>query len=217
MIRFIPIKELRKFILIFYAVGTLGMLLPFTHALFIKLIPLNLLVTLVLIIAGEEYRGIRPLIYLILVALGGWAAEIAGVQTGLLFGEYSYGASLGPKLWDTPFLMTINWLVMVYGASVISLYLYRQKIMQIFFTGLLTVFFDIWMEPVAIRLDMWSWAGDSIPIQNYLMWFLLSVLFSLFFILPGQKGKNKLIVWLWCAQLVFFILLNIGFRILPHG
>jgi hypothetical protein len=34
--------------------------------------------------------------------------------------------------------------------------------------------FDWIMEPVAIRLDYWTWAGGDIPMQNYFAWFVIA-------------------------------------------
>ena len=39
-------REVRKFFIIFYVVGTIGMVLPLTQALFIRLIPYSLLLNI---------------------------------------------------------------------------------------------------------------------------------------------------------------------------
>ena len=37
------------------------------------------------------------------------------------------------------------------------------------------VLLDIMIEPVAIELDFWQWEGGNIPLQNYLMWFIVAL------------------------------------------
>ncbi len=38
---------------------------------------------------------------------------------------------------------------------------------------------DLLIEPVAIHLGYWSWTGGDIPIQNYLSWFVISLVMAL--------------------------------------
>jgi len=53
-----------------------------------------------------------------------------------------------------------------------------MKFLFIVVTGsLLMVLYDLFREPAAMSLDMWSWKGDGIPARNYLTWFIFSALF----------------------------------------
>ena len=65
------------------------------------------------------------------------------------------------------------------------------------------------LEPVAIRLDMWSWAGGNPPLQNYIAWFVVS--FPLVMLLGKYtKGsENPLVPIVLICQLLFFGLLNV--------
>src|SRR5690606_27651627 len=55
-----------------------------------------------------------------IVYLAGFAIEAVGVATGSIFGTYSYSDVLGPKLLDTPLIIGINWLMLIYATGTIA-------------------------------------------------------------------------------------------------
>jgi bisanhydrobacterioruberin hydratase len=113
-------------------------------------------------------------------------AEAAGVATGQIFGEYTYGPTLGWAWRGVPLLIAFNWVLVVHGAFCLSgrigavlagdLAQARDRAA----TGVVAVIFDFLMEPVAIRLDYWRWAGDAVPLQNYVAWFAIAALSAVF-------------------------------------
>ena len=153
-----------------------------------------------------------------------------GVQTGILFGNYSYGAVMGCKVLDTPLILGVNWFIVVY-CSGMSVYTLKSRLidrtsswaagMKIKFKAipiilggaLLTTFYDWLMEPVAVRLGYWRWNGDgSIPVYNYVCWFLISgLLLSIFHVAKFEK-LNKFAVNLMLIQLLFFLLLRVTLK-----
>ncbi len=149
---------------------------------------------------------------LLLVGALGWIAEVVGTNTGLIFGSYTYGASLGPKLWGTPLSMVVNWMLSVYLAAMVVMRYVKNTWLLAVLASLLLVLYDYILEPVAIRLDMWGWAGGTPPVQNYMAWFTLSFIFVL--ILRGYvKGsRNPLVLFLLVCQFLFFGALNLMIR-----
>ena len=47
----------------------------------------------------------------------GFFVELLGVKTGLIFGNYHYGATFGAKWQDVPYLIGLNWAAMVFYTS----------------------------------------------------------------------------------------------------
>jgi putative membrane protein len=73
----------------------------------------------------------------------------------------------------------------------------------------LAVFFDWLMEPVAVKLGYWSWNGDgSIPMFNYICWFIVSIVLLTVFHFANFNKQNKFAVNLLLTQLMFFLLLR---------
>ena len=69
----------------------------------------------------------RELLCIILIFWTGILVEFLGVNYGLLFGEYSYGKNLGPKLFGVPFLIGMNWVILTTISGSISNYITKGK------------------------------------------------------------------------------------------
>lgn len=200
------------FFVIYYTVGVIGLSLPATRQLFTGLMPLSLLLSsAILFLYHKRWRKIDILIFFI-IALAGYLVEVLGVHTGLVFGEYSYGRALGFQLFDTPLMIGVNWLMLTYCVYAIMEDTKLFWPLKALMAAVLMVVYDFVMEPVAIRIDMWSWGGGPIPLQNYQAWFVISLVFLAIMHLSGIKTKNKVAPWLFGTQFVFFLALNLTIR-----
>jgi putative membrane protein len=195
---------------LFHLVGLYGFLNSNLEPMFIALVPYHLLLMLALLIisAGDYSANIR--IFAFIVYCAGFFIEVIGVNTGLIFGSYTYGEALGLKLLSTPLLIGANWLILVYCTGV---FLEQFKLKSGFVFSLLGALvllsLDFLIEPIAIRFDYWKWDGGQIPLQNYLGWYIFSfLLLWIFRILDFQK-QNKTAIVLLFAQVGFFLALNI--------
>jgi putative membrane protein len=68
---------------------------------------------------------------------------------------------------------------------------------------------DFLVEPVAMKLGFWSWEDGIIPLQNYIMWFVTSILIHGLIYLFRIKINAKISFVIFIAQLIFFGFLNI--------
>ena len=202
--------NLAPWLAIFYAVGVAGMILPFSRDLFQLLVPFTLLmnVGLLLIYHGPvkgSFWWVAALIYVM-----GFVLEWIGVNTGLIFGDYAYGETLGPELGHTPLIIGINWLMLVYASLVITGRYLENRYFRITVAAAMMVVYDFALEPSAIYFDMWNWAGGPVPLQNYVAWFVIA--FILLYLADRFRmvnRENKIAPALFFIQLVFFILLDI--------
>jgi putative membrane protein len=99
-------------------VGLYGFLTPALELLFIKLVPYHLLLMLGLMLVTVNDRSLGLIKFTVGVYLAGFFIEVIGVNTGQIFGDYIYGTALGIKLWATPLLIGVNWLILVYSTGV---------------------------------------------------------------------------------------------------
>jgi putative membrane protein len=197
-------------LVIYYMVGVTGMVLPLTRDLFIRLVPLTLLGSLTVLFVYHGKWDLRQVVAGLLIFAAGFLVEMVGVATGLLFGEYHYGATLGVKLFETPLMIGVNWLMMVYLSSAIAGRFVENAYFRSIVAGAMMVIYDVTLEPVAMRLDMWDWAGGVVPLQNYIAWFVIGA--SLNYLAARMKLvriENKAAAPLFFIQLGFFIALNI--------
>ncbi|MEO6251818.1 MAG: carotenoid biosynthesis protein, partial [Ferruginibacter sp.] len=156
----------------------------------------------------------------------GIIVEITGVNTKMLFGDYAYGNVLGFKVQNVPVLIGVNWFIIIYccGISIHTLLMKAinriaadtgmaptaLKALSVIIDGAtMAVFFDWLMEPVAVKLGYWTWNGDgSIPMFNYICWFVVSLLLLTVFHTAKFNKQNKFAVNLLLIQMMFFLLLR---------
>ncbi|MFW6350837.1 MAG: carotenoid biosynthesis protein [Bacteroidota bacterium] len=200
---------INSFLFIFFGVGIIGLGTPASRELFKGLMPFSLLLGMGLMFIAHDRWEVKQVLVLLVVAITGFGIEVAGVLTGDVFGQYSYGDSLGIKVWGTPPMIGLNWMMLIYCVY----YMMQQTRLpawgQSIAGSALMVVYDIIMEPVAIRLDMWSWGGGDIPLQNYIAWFVISLLLLALMHLTRMRYKNGVAAVLFFVQMIFFLILNI--------
>jgi putative membrane protein len=197
-------------IVLFHIVGLYGFLSPALEDLFIKLVPFHLLLMLLLMVLTVNDRSADLIKFAIGIYLAGFFIEVIGVNTGQIFGNYTYGTALGIKLWSTPLLIGVNWLILVYctGVFLQQFNIKRRFLFSAMGAGIL-LGIDFLIEPVAIRFDYWSWFGGIIPIQNYLGWYIFSFFLFLFFSGLNFRKENSAAIVLLFTQFCFFLALNL--------
>lgn len=135
--------------------------------------------------------------------------EIMGVKTGLIFGDYIYGATLGLKLAEVPLIIGFNWVIIIFGTHSLTKILFSSPFIRVPVTGFLAFLFDYLMEPIAIRLDYWSWDAGYIPLQNYVAWGVIAALLAIGLEIISVEQEKKLIIGYVFLQVYFFIGLHI--------
>jgi len=190
---------------VFHAVGFWGLVYSGRAAYFQALTPMNLLLTNVLLFSFHRRWNSRFLLFAGVVFAVGFAAEVVGVHTGLLFGTYRYGAALGLKLWEVPLLIGLNWLMLVYATGHITNLTRWAKVPKALLGAVLMVLLDFFIEPVAVQYDFWSWQADNIPLSNFVGWFIVAFALQLYFQKGGFFKSNRLAPYVYLVQLLFFI------------
>jgi putative membrane protein len=197
---------------VLYIVGVIGILLPL-HPDFILLTPANLLVsTLILLWYHAPRWENRTIAFLVICYFTGFLAELAGVQTGLIFGNYIYGEVLGPKILGTPLMIGVNWILLTYTAGITTNRFFPTlpPIGRAVIAASAMVALDVLIEPMAVKYGMWSWVGGHIPLKNYFGW--MGVALPLQYLFASRLGDtvNKVAMPLFICQVLFFGALNMG-------
>jgi putative membrane protein len=193
------------FVILFHLVGFLGFFFGYKE-LFTSLIPFHLLLMLVLLVWSYESFNSR---FALLIYCLGFGIEYLGVHTGVIFGSYQYGDALGFKLANIPLLIGVNWVLLIFAAgSTIQYVPIKSDVLKAVLAAALLVVLDVFIEPVAIHFDYWYWASATVPLQNYVAWFVFS--FGCFWLFFNQKKSTKsfVAVTLLLAQFLFFMALN---------
>jgi putative membrane protein len=195
-------------ILLFHISGLIG-LQTSSRAWFLALTPLNLLISFIVMFRHENYKNIQLISFTVLIFLCGFFVEVTGVNTGLIFGEYSYGPVLGFKYFNTPLMIGFNWFIMVFCIGIMLDRTPWNIVVKSLAGAAMMTAIDYIIEPVAIAYNFWTWKEVTVPLQNYFAWYLFSFLFLLIFYKFNIEKTNKVAPWLMITQIIFFLTLNL--------
>lgn len=199
---------------VFHAAGIVGNLF-FASPFISHMTPVHLLLMAFLSFYVVEEQRNSLILFAIIAAVLGFAAELIGVHTALLFGHYQYGPVLGPAIAQVPVLIGVNWFLVLAGAATVMQYIARGIALQrlrytviVFGAAALATFLDWVLEPVAIALGYWRWLGNDIPLYNYWCWFLVSLVAMIAYVITRPR-TNAFHAWLYILQLLFFAALRL--------
>ena len=177
---------------------------------FLSTTPYVLSLTLLLLILNHDLSNKKSKIGLILIFLFGLIVEILGVNYGLFFGEYNYGANLGPKIYEVPYVIGFNWVLLIIATGSISDKLIKGKeIYKILFASFLMVLIDLLIEKSAPKLDFWEFVISPVPFSNYLWWFIFSIGFQYIFFKTVKTKEYNLSSNILVIQFLFFGMLAV--------
>ena len=171
------------------------------------------------VVALFRYLGAgRAIRALLVLAVFGYVIEGFGVATGLPYGTFYYGDSLGPKLLGlAPYILPVSYVPLVIGAVAAtgsrSVALWTLK------SALLLTLMDGVLDPGAVSLGFWVWPEGGpyygVPVSNYLGWMLSGALASTLLLavgrwntapLPGLLDSAIVAVAFWTGVAVFSLL-----------
>ena len=208
----IPINSTSKVsvfaIWLFHVCGMIGISYG-NKDLFLSFTPVNLIISFFLLFVNQIQITQRELLSVFTIFLIGMICEILGVNYGYIFGDYVYLDNLGTKVFGVPILIGINWIILTFITGSISSYIFKKNLKFSILSGaIFMILLDLIIEPVAPLLGFWIFDLPSVPLQNYVGWFLIGLATQFIY----QKFVvNKEIPFsanLLLANIVFFSFLN---------
>jgi putative membrane protein len=112
-----------------------------------------------------------------------YAIEYIGVETGLPYGEFSYGVSLGPMVDGTiPFALPLFFVPLVLNSYLLCYLLLGDRagdaVVRIPAVAATVVAVDLVLDPAAVALGFWTFAEGGyygVPLINYGGWVVSAV------------------------------------------
>ncbi|MES2558574.1 MAG: carotenoid biosynthesis protein [Bacteroidota bacterium] len=204
------------FLCILYAVILVSTTLFETDLLHLS--SMGLLISAFVLFANHPRIDPRFVAYAMIVFVFGWILSYAGVETGVVFGQYFYGNNLGYKVLDIPIVIGLSWLLLNYCSSIIAHRLCSQSVMlnrwfpKAFLAATLMVLLDVFMEQAAPMYDYWYWKNQTVPMQNYTAWFAFAFAFNYLFQRLEINAQNKVAIAWYIIMIVFYA----GLSMLPE-
>ncbi|MEY3965476.1 MAG: hypothetical protein RL263_645 [Bacteroidota bacterium] len=199
---------------IIYVVGITGFLIPELNPLFLKLTPWNLIAAFVIAWIFHKKWELSHVLTILGLGVAGFFIEFIGVKTGVIFGSYVYGNTLGAKWQGTPYLIGLNWAALILYTSSIFAGAVKSNFGRSILGAAIMTLYDFFMEPVAMKYDFWTWKNGIIPIQNYVAWFLIALIFHLILHAVAKPIRNRMAASLFYIQFGFFLILFLANKFL---
>lgn len=201
--------ELPKNFFRFYGVGLLLFVLPPTRPLFVHITALSILLVLMAVFYHHKRWDFKTICLFVLVVVSSFFIEARGVASGLLFGNYQYDSGLGIKLFHTPLIIGVNWLFLVYASNSIATRITNKALYKILLGAILMVGYDMLMELAAPPMNMWHFDSFYPPMENFIMWFVVSCLFHTLFVIFRIDTDNMPARALFWIQTLFFTVIGL--------
>jgi len=191
------LKVLTGILIVMFPVGFIIMFTEFgrqylwTTTVFLGL---QALITFIVLLKLAESAGV--IITALLVFISSFVIEWWGVNTGFPFGMYLYSDVLQPLVNGVPLAISFAWFVVSVNSFLAARYfLGSGGAAAIAVSSVFILATDILLEPFASFINgYWLWSAGSIPIQNFISWFIIGTLYSAaiaFIITWKSKIENK--------------------------
>ncbi|MBB3698971.1 carotenoid biosynthesis protein [Flammeovirga yaeyamensis] len=201
-----PALKVKVVLLIFYSVGGVVAFTPLNQLL-LPFTPVLLTASFIVLFSFEENRS-QPFYYwLIFTYLVSFFVEWHGTTYGLLFGEYVYLNNLGPKVFDVPLVIPINWIILaIAGFNIGSSFKGKLPLLPIaLICSVIVVMLDVLIEIVCEPLGFWVWDDGMPPFKNYFTWWFFMSIF-IYLKLKYIPNRNNLSIFLFILILGYFFL-----------
>lgn len=174
---------------------------------FLPLSAYNLWFITILLVGFYPIRNRSQVILFLSIATLGFLVEVLGVASGKIFGEYRYGENLGIKIADVPIIIGVNWAVLSFVCTALASRIIQKSIyLKTIVATLLMVLFDFFIEQSAPRFDFWEFELSPVPLQNYISWFILALVFNFAVLKMRFKSDTKICFHIYTVQVLFFML-----------
>ena len=175
---------------------------------FLAFTPINLLVSFVLLLINQKRLNGIKLKSVFLIFIIGMVSEILGVNYGLIFGDYAYLDNLGVKILGVPVLIGFNWIILTFITGSLSSLIFKNKYISVLLGAIFMILVDLLMEPVAPLLGFWIFDLPTVPIQNYIGWFVVGIITHSIYQFTISEKEITYSMHLLVVNAIFFAFLN---------
>ena len=175
---------------------------------FLAFTPINLFISFVLLFINQVQLEKPELNAALIIFSIGMVSEILGVNYGLIFGDYVYLDNLGFKVLGVPILIGINWIILTFITGSMSSYIIKNKYIAALTGAILMILLDLIIEPVAPLLGFWIFDLPTVPLQNYIGWFVIGLTTQYIYHFNIERKEYSFSINLLLVNAVFFAFLN---------
>lgn len=180
---------------------------------FLSKTPLNMLILCGVLLALYPVASPKYVAFSLFVVVVSILVEMHGVHYGLLFGPYHYLSFLGPKLFGVPYIIGVNWTILVLSTGALATHYLRSVSWRIVVGSIAMVLMDAIIEPLAPQFNFWVFEAGMPNWVNYAGWFGTALFFHGVYQYLNLKGHVQASAHILLAQAVFFMYFNLFYGI----
>jgi putative membrane protein len=174
-----------------HAIGVVGLNTQ-QRLLFENVSWINLLLSLLVLLAFQKPLGKNTLTFSAFAFALGMLVEVLGVNTGFPFGTYYYTQKFGTQVFGVPLIIGLNWVLLSYCCGLLVQPYFNNDLLKIVAASALMLALDLLLEPFAIQHTFWVWKDVTPPIENFLSWFVVSLPIQWVFRKQMAGSSNKI-------------------------
>ncbi|MEO8513827.1 MAG: carotenoid biosynthesis protein [Ignavibacteria bacterium] len=175
------LKILTGILIVMFPVGFIIMFTPFgAEYLWTTTIFLGLQAIITFLILSKLADLLSVVITTAVIFMASWFIEYWGVTTGFPFGIYSYSHTLAPLIGGVPLAIMFAWFTVTANSLLAARFFLKgySEVSAILIASIFVLATDILLEPFASFINsFWIWETAFIPIQNFISWFLIGLIF----------------------------------------
>ncbi len=201
------------FIAVAFLLGIVLHLIPDLRPLIIRLTELNLFLMSSLIFAFgllNNHRNLTEFTFWGLITiLCVFLVAVVGINTGVLFGSFEYGSTLPTTVAHIPLVVPLNWAMLLLSAYGFFSNAVSQRHLRALLASVVVFLLNLLIQPVGVKLGYWVWDTDTIPVQNYISWFVVSIIFTQILALMKIHARSVIFKTYLIMQFLFYGILNV--------
>lgn len=192
-------------LMIVYMASLIGFTTPHQQAWYLYYTPYFLLLNGLILLLYQRDWNQQLGFFLASTMLLGSLVEGLGVHTGWLYGNYSFGETLGWKIAEVPAVLPVYWLVVVGSTAILAAKLLPNNSWgRILLSTALALGLTVLLQQVAAPLDFWFLESGKL-VQYILVQSLAVALLQYLFVAWKVSSKNAIAGYVYGGLLIFWV------------
>ncbi len=193
-------------LLLFYLSYLMGLTAGGQEAWFMRNAAAIIYINIGLLFWYHKKWNLENLLYWTGLVFFGFAMEMVAAKTNMLYGEYSFGPSLGPKVAGVPYAVGFYWLMLSYSSACAAAKMKLQSTqVRTVVAATLQTSLAMLIFQLAVKLKFWSIAvHEQSQIRYALVYFGFALVLQSIFGRLKIDASNKIAPYVYMLLWVFF-------------
>lgn len=188
-----------------YFAGIIGLRIEIVREIFLAVLPWTMILIFGLLMYFQKYWNLRAIQCLLIGFITLFVIVIIAVDSGDVFGSFTFSKLLGLKLFKVPVALIFNWLTMIYCVYVMVKSIKTNAFFRAVIGSVMVVLTILLMETFNNKFQLWFWDSGHAPLRNYMAWAIISFGILMYYNNAKSKIRNELALPVYIGQIIFLL------------